>query len=758
MPPAGLIQKGKRVLRTLRAAMLRRAVSPAVLAVMAALVVAGLGGLAPLEHRLMDFRFWLLQRPASGDLVVVEVDSASLTTLGVWPWPRDLHAALIDRLVAAGARGIAFDVDFSSASTPAADAALAGALARAGHRVVLPVFKQYGSLARHDDDLRYTVPLPMFAAHAPLASVNLQPGEDGEVRLYTLAEPWAGNLYPSVGAAFAAVERPRADDFYLDYGIRPETLPHVSFADVLQGRVDSALKGKLVIVGATAIELGDQASVPVYRTLPGAVVQALGYESIAQGRMLLRTSPWVTWGVALLLALVAGSRFARRPWRAGLLAALVGSGALIGLSVALQAAAPVSLDIVAWIIVLWVSYLAALMQGADALAARIFRKGMALLHRSATMRAVLDDSFDGIIIADEAGRIEHANPAAAAMLGEEASALFGRPVARLFGQQLAAASEAGRPRTTELERTDGKRIPVELVVSRSRLRGSRHRFERRDQARVIAIWTFRDITERRRAEEAQKAALQQAIAASRTKSEFIANMGHELRTPLNAVIGFSEMLKEQMLGPIGKAAYVSYATDIHSSGVRLRDALNSILDIARIEGGRYQLEEDAVPLRDAVNAAVGCLAEAAERKGITIASRLDGAPPALRADARAIQQILANLLSNGVKFTGEGGRIAVSASVDAAGDCLLAVADNGVGIPADQLDKVLEPFHQADASLARKYEGVGLGLSLAAGLMELHGGTIAIVSAPNAGTTVTLRFPAARVLAAEPDLAGAKGA
>ncbi|HZF33029.1 MAG TPA: CHASE2 domain-containing protein, partial [Candidatus Angelobacter sp.] len=750
MPSPGLIERGKHILHALKAALLRRAVSPAVIAVMAALVVAGLGGLAPLEHRLMDLRFELAQRPASGDLVVVEVDNASLSGLGVWPWPRDLHAALVDRLLAAGVRGIAFDIDFSSASTPAADAALADALARADHRVVLPVFKQYAALARRDDDVRYTAPLPMFAAHAPLASVNLQPGDDGLVRLYALAEPWSGNLYPSLGATFARVERPRADDFYLDYGIRPETLPHLSFADILQGRFDGAvLKDKLVIIGATAIELGDQAAVPVHRVLPGVVVQALGYESIAQGRMLLRTSPWVTWSVALLLALVAGARFARWPWRAGLLAALVGSGALVGASVALQAAAPISLDIVVWIIVLWVSYLAALMQGTDALATRIFRKGMALLHRSATMRAVLDDSFDGIIIADEGGRIEHANAAAARMLGEAADALLGRPVARLFGQQLSAAGQAGQPRATELERADGSRLPVELVVSRSQLRGSRHRFERRDQARAIAIWTFRDITERRRAEEAQKAALQQAVAASRTKSEFIANMGHELRTPLNAIIGFSEMLKDQMLGPIGKVAYVSYAADIHTSGMRLRDALNSILDIARIEGGRYQLEEDAVALRDAIGAAVGAITEAAQHKDIAIESRLDGAPPALRADARAIQHILANLLSNAVKFTGAGGRIAVSGGIDAAGDCLLVIADNGIGIPADQLDKVVKPFHQADASLARKYEGVGLGLSLAAGLMELHGGSLAIASAPNAGTTVTLRFPAARVLAVE---------
>jgi PAS domain S-box-containing protein len=585
------------------------------------------------------------------------------------------------------------------------------------------------------------------------------PDRDGVVRRYAFGETLDGGFVPSVGALLAG----RYDidgEMLIDFGIRAASVPTVSYIDVLR-REPAAMRtisGRKIIVGATAIELGDQAAVPIYRTLPGVVVQALGYESIAQGRMLLRTSPWVTWSVALLLALAAGSRFTRWPWRGGLLAAILGSMALIGISAALQATAPISLDIVVWIVVLWASYLSALMQGADALAARIFRKGMALLHRSATMRAVLDDSFDGIVIADEAGRIEHANPAAAALLGEEPDALLGRPVARFFLQQLSTADEAGRPRATELERADGTRLPVELVVSRSQLRGSRHRFERREGARPIAIWTFRDITERRRAEDAQKAALEQAIAASRTKSEFIANMGHELRTPLNAIIGFSEMLKDEMLGPIGKAAYVSYATDIHTSGVRLRDSLNSILDIARIEGGRYQLEEDSVTLRDAIGAAVGAVAEAVERKGTIVETRLDAGPLALRVDARALRNILANLLANAVKFTGEGGRIAITSSLDAAGDCLLAIVDNGIGIPSDQLDKVLKPFHQADASLARKYEGVGLGLSLAAGLMQLHGGALVIDSTPNVGTTVTLRFPAARVLADEQEVIGATSA
>jgi PAS domain S-box-containing protein len=739
--------------RAVRRALVRLCASPAAIALAAALALAGLGALAPLEHRLMDLRFGLVQRPASGDLVSVEIDNASLADLGVWPWPRDLHATVIDRLAAAGVRGIAMDIDFSSASTPAADAALAEALARAGHRVVLPIFKQHASLGRPDSDVRYTVPLPMFSAHAPLASVNLQPGADGLIRLYSVAEPWDDNLVPSMGAIFAAVERPRADVFYLDYGIDPATLPRISFADLLQGRADAErLQGKLVIVGAAAVELGDLAAVPIHRVLPGVAVQALGYESMVQGRMILRSSPLVTWGVAVLLAIVGGVRFGRWPWRRGLLVVLAGSAGLVAGSIALQAAAPVSLDIAAWIAVLWISFIAALMRGTDALAIRIYRKGMALLHRTAIMRAVLDDSFDGIIIADDRDRIEHVNATAARMVGESADALLGRPVATLFKT---ATSPAGtnQPVPATLARADGAEVPVELVVSRSDLRGGRHPFERRQEGRAIAIWTFRDVTERRRAEEAQKVALQEAIAASRTKSEFIANMGHELRTPLNAIIGFSEMLKEQMLGPIGTPAYVSYAADIHTSGTRLRDALNGILDIARIEGGRYQLDEEPIALAEAVDAAIGAVAEAARQKGTTIQSMLDDGLPMVRADARAVRQVLASLLANAVKFTGDGGRVAIGGGIDAGGDVLLSIADDGIGMAPDQLDKVTKPFQQADSSLARRYEGVGLGLSLASGLMQLHDGSLAIASAPNAGTTVNLRFPAARVL----PVAGARG-
>src|SRR5512134_1758067 len=151
----------------------RRGTAPAAIAILTALLVTALGWIEPLEHKLMELRFWLADHQATGEIVVVELDNKSLEAMGVWPWPRERHAALIDRLQRAGARGIALDIDFSSASTPDGDAALAGALARAEPPVVLPVFKQYASLERRADQLRYTAPLPQFAEQSRLATRNL---------------------------------------------------------------------------------------------------------------------------------------------------------------------------------------------------------------------------------------------------------------------------------------------------------------------------------------------------------------------------------------------------------------------------------------------------------------------------------------------------------------------------------------------------------------------------------------------------------
>ncbi len=240
----------------------------------------------------------------------------------------------------------------------------------------------------------------------------------------------------------------------------------------------------------------------------------------------------------------------------------------------------------------------------------------------------------------------------------------------------------------------------------------------------------------------------EAEAANRAKSEFLANMSHELRTPLNAVIGFSEVIIQDESGRLGIDKYREYAADIHSSGVHLLEVINDILDIAKIEAGKHELYEQQVDLKQIVAACVRLMQERAGSGGVELQVEAnDGTDNiVLWADMRACKQMLINLLSNAVKFTEAGGRVTVGRRVGPSGDLLLTVADTGIGIAPENIRKVVEPFFQIDGSLARKYEGTGLGLPLVKAFAEMHAGSVDIESELGAGTIVTIRLPAKRLL------------
>ena len=237
-----------------------------------------------------------------------------------------------------------------------------------------------------------------------------------------------------------------------------------------------------------------------------------------------------------------------------------------------------------------------------------------------------------------------------------------------------------------------------------------------------------------------------AELASRTKSEFLANMSHELRTPLNAIIGFSEIMQQQTFGPLGNEAYTGYIADIRDSGYHLLSLINDILDLSKIEAGRYELNEEELDVGIVVSRCVNLIKERIKEASLVLAIDVSKEPFALRADERAVKQMLLNLLSNAVKFTPAGGRVDVGAAVDADGALALSVGDTGIGIAKENLAKVMEPFGQADSSLARKYEGSGLGLPLTEKLIRLHGGELELESEPGRGTRVTLRFPPERTI------------
>ncbi len=282
---------------------------------------------------------------------------------------------------------------------------------------------------------------------------------------------------------------------------------------------------------------------------------------------------------------------------------------------------------------------------------------------------------------------------------------------------------------------------AQVALAEARNAVERTSAERDESARLAAALDHaRDMAETAR---------QAAEAANRAKGEFLAGLSHELRTPLNAVIGFADLIAREAEGPVGTPVYRQYAANVRDSGQHVLELINEILDHARAEAGALPIEEGRCDLEAAADFAVRMLTPRAERAGVLLSAAVAPAVRHLRGDDRRIRQILLNLIANGVKYTPSGGSVTLSAAVDD-GVPVIRVTDTGLGIPAEDVDRVLEPFARVDSAANRGIEGAGLGLPLTKRLVELHGGTLALRSTLGVGTTVTVRLPAARMLPPEP--------
>ena len=289
--------------------------------------------------------------------------------------------------------------------------------------------------------------------------------------------------------------------------------------------------------------------------------------------------------------------------------------------------------------------------------------------------------------------------------------------------------------------------------------------QRLSDGRVIAVMhrpmsdggsvaTYDDVTRRETTEHALRLAKVQAETANRAKSEFLANMSHELRTPLNAIIGFSEMMKNESLGPMGNDRYREYAIDINDSGLHLLALINDILDLSKIEAAKTDLCEENLYIPDLIRSVRTLVTGWQEKKGIELNIDTAERLPMLRADGRRLKQILVNILSNAIKFTESGGRVTWTTWYGAEGGFVFQITDTGIGIALDDIPKALSTFGQVDSALNRQYEGTGLGLSLTKALIELHGGCLDLQSELGVGTTVTVRFPVTRVVGLHDDTSG----
>lgn len=260
------------------------------------------------------------------------------------------------------------------------------------------------------------------------------------------------------------------------------------------------------------------------------------------------------------------------------------------------------------------------------------------------------------------------------------------------------------------------------------------------------VGTISNVEQRKRYELALKAAKEQAEAANVSKSRFLANMSHELRTPLNGIIGFSEITRDQLFGPVGSPKYLEYAQDIHQGATHLLSLINDILDFSKIDAGKMELFIHPVDVRSTFEHVLRMMRTVAIEKQITLKLDAPTDMPALMADERALRQMLLNLLSNAVKFSQSHRRVTLSAVLPPDGSMEISVTDQGKGIPAEFQAKIFEPFEQVDDIMTRTHKGTGLGLPLVKALTEMHGGEVYLHSEMNVGTTVTLRFPARAVI------------
>lgn len=377
--------------------------------------------------------------------------------------------------------------------------------------------------------------------------------------------------------------------------------------------------------------------------------------------------------------------------------------------------------------------------------------GRSRWSRHQRYESIFANAVEGIFLTELDGRYVEVNPALARMHGCDSVDDF---LAAFPYSTRIYADRDDRERLVAMIQRDGEVRDYRVTAVRkdgSLLLMSETSWPVRDEnGRILGYeGLVEDVTDLVRAERAVLAAKEEAEAANRAKSEFLANMSHELRTPLNAIIGFSELLSAEVYGPLGNERYREYIGDIEASGRHLLELINDILDLAKIEAGRYDLALAPISIPEIISACARLVAPRAEAAGLSLRTSIADNCPTLYSDPRVLKQIILNLLSNAVKFTDSGGMVELSVTIlsgpnslfDAPDTIRIAVRDSGIGMEDVEIPKAMAHFGQLDCTLAREYSGTGLGLPLAASMAEMLGGRLSIESKKGLGTVASIALP-----------------
>ncbi|MBT3990881.1 MAG: CHASE2 domain-containing protein [Rhodospirillaceae bacterium] len=716
------------------------------------------GNLNFIEQKIQDERFRYIQRDATSDTVLISIDSFSLKEVGVWPWPRRIHGHLLDNLVKAGANRVAFNLDFSSNSNIEDDRLFSEALQRAAGKVVMIAFQQHQRVGKANI-FSTNAPIDSFAQHAVTVAANIRPDMDGIIRRYTIFQDIGDKKVLTLPAVLANSRGITNSVFSIDFGIRPSSIPIIPYSDILFNRIDpKILKGKNILIGATAIELGNHLAVPIYQALPSSIVLVEAIESLSQNRAIAQIHPLAVLFLMLMLGIFIGRKFKNWTWQKGILILALSLSSLVAASTFLYALAPVSIDLTPLLAVLIVSALVGWTQQIDIQTLAAFRSSMALKNQDEFVRSIIDNTFDGIFVFTANGNIEFFNDTAKKLFGYEKEEISGKNISYIIGNKRSenkknispidpAYFKAGETETLGIK-NDGLTFPIELSISKIETPISTHKLERRRVPRISYLCTVRDISERKleEAEFNDRHTVMTDNSRIISMSEMASGLAHEINQPLTAIFGYLEGVRRRL---VNISIVPENIIESIEKALKQADRTREILRRTRSATQKIELNRSPINLNSVAEEVVDLLKFDISRYGASVHLDLQPDLPLVEIDEIQIQQVLINLARNGMEAMAElptlSRYLIIQTRHNEDDQVEVSVKDNGPGFSDDIKDKIFFPF------ATTKKDGIGIGLSICESIIENHEGSISTEKQQNGPMVFTFTLPKAIVDNAVPN-------
>lgn len=717
---------------------------------------------APIQKFLTDLHFNYLSQEATGEVVLVAIDQKSIHEISQWPWQRSLHTTLIYNLKQAGAKEIAFDLDFSAATNPLDDGAFKDALSQANNSIILSSSEEQNKSSGYISVI-HRKPLKQFYEHSRQSTSDVTFLKNRSVETMSYGHVKNDHFIPSLAAILSENYKPKAKDFNIDFSIKASTVPTFSYTDIIHNRINAnLLKNKKIIVGLTVASLREHISIPSQGFIAAPMLQVLATETLIQNHQLKKSHPTTAIFAIILIACMVILLVGKASLIDTFYLFIITSFLIESLAIFSQKFTNVIIETSLWHITLIAYFLMAIIHKLDLTSMLTSLMKANLANDKKMFEQVFIDSFTGTILADQNGVIKAANKTSRTLLQlDNDSTLIGIHYHNIIPTEVVIAadqllSQAGKNQSSshyacqsKITAANGDQLTLEFILTLSKL-ASIDQYQK-DQQYIISF-SFKDVTARHKAELSQKKAIDAANQANTAKNEFLSTISHELRTPLNAIIGFSDIIKNSDQSKESCANNIDFAGVIKDSGQQLLKIINDIITLSKIESNSLIINTQQCDPIEMIELAIENVSQTFKEDHLNLVLEHKDNLPDLNVDQAICQEIITELLSNAIKFSPQESEINVNIMKTKSGELRITIQDMGTGISRQEIDNIFNPFYQIESSIDRHSEGTGLGLTKANAYIKLHGGTLKVDSTLGHGTTMYLTFPHNRIIEHTPSV------